>query len=157
MTDVVTGGAGFIGSHLVGRLVAGGRRVRVIDSFRKGSRRNFEQHDGSAEVEVVQADITDVDALRHAIVGAERVFHLAAMADIVPSIEHPEIYFRSNVEGTFNVLQEAHAVGVKRFVYAASSSCYGISDVFPTSESADIRPQYPYALTKYLGEQMVLH
>ena len=141
----------------MGRLVADGRRVRVIDNFRKGSPRNLEQHEGSDAVEIVQADITDVDALRRALVGAERIFHLAAMADIVPSIENPEIYFRSNVEGTFNVLQEAHAIGVKRFVYAASSSCYGIPDVFPTSENADIRPQYPYALTKYLGEQMVLH
>ncbi len=157
MIDVVTGGAGFIGSHLVDRLVADGRCVRVIDNFRKGSLRNLEQHDGCADVEVVQADITDVDALRSALAGAERVFHLAAMADIVPSIEHPEIYFRSNVEGTFNVLQQAHAIGVKRFIYAASSSCYGIPDVFPTSETADIKPQYPYALTKYLGEQMVLH
>jgi UDP-glucose 4-epimerase len=157
MTDVVTGGAGFIGSHLVDRLVADGRRVRVIDNFRKGSLRNLEQHKRCADVEVVQADITDVDALRSALAGAERVFHLAAMADIVPSIEHPEIYFHSNVEGTFNVLQQAHAIGVKRFIYAASSSCYGIPDVFPTSETADIKPQYPYALTKYLGEQMVLH
>ena len=157
MTDVVTGGAGFIGSHLVDRLVADGRRVRIIDNFRKGSLRNLEQHERCADVEVVQADITDVDALRSALAGAERVFHLAAMADIVPSIEHPEIYFHSNVEGTFNVLQQAHAIGVKRFIYAASSSCYGIPDVFPTSETADIKPQYPYALTKYLGEQMVLH
>ncbi len=79
------------------------------------------------------------------------------MSDIVPSIEHPEINFRSNVVGTFNVLQEAQSVGVKRFVYVASSSCYGIPDVFPTSETAEIRPQYPYALTKTLGEQLVLH
>ena len=157
MTDVVTGGAGFIGSHLVDRLVADGRQVRVIDNFRKGSPQNLEQHEGCKSVEIVRADVTDLDALGHALEGAERVFHLAALADIVPSIEHPEIYFQSNVVGTLNVLQAAHAVGVKRLVYAASSSCYGIPDEYPTSEAAEIRPQYPYALTKYMGEQLVTH
>ena len=157
MTDVVTGGAGFIGSHLVDRLVADGRQVRVIDNFRKGSPQNLEQHEGCKSVEIVRADVTDLDALGHALEGAERVFHLAALADIVPSIEHPEIYFQSNVVGTLNVLQAAHAVGVKRLVYAALSSCYGIPDEYPTSEAAEIRPQYPYALTKYMGEQLVTH
>ena len=157
MTDVVTGGAGFIGSHLVDRLVADARQVRVIDNFRKGSPQNLELHEGCKSVEIVRADVTDLDALGHALEGAERVFHLAALADIVPSIEHPEIYFQSNVVGTFNVLQAAHAVGVKRLVYAASSSCYGIPDEYPTSEAAEIRTQYPYALTKYMGEQLVSH
>lgn len=157
VTDVVTGGAGFIGSHLVDRLVADGRRVRVIDNFRKGLPQNLRQHEGCDLVEVVQADVLDVNALRRALEGAERVFHLSAMADIVPSIETPEIYFQSNVVGTLNVLQAARTAGVKRLVYAASSSCYGIPDVFPTDETAEIRPQYPYALTKFMGEQLVLH
>ncbi len=85
------------------------------------------------------------------------VFHLAALADIVPSIQHPDQYFRANVVGTFNVLQAAAIAGAGRFVYAASSSCYGIPDVYPTPESAEIRPQYPYALTKRLGEEMAMH
>ena len=85
------------------------------------------------------------------------VFHLAGLADIVPSIEHPEDYYRTNVDGTFNVMQAARDAGVARLIYAASSSCYGLPDVFPTPESADIRPQYPYALTKYLGECIVMH
>jgi UDP-glucose 4-epimerase len=85
------------------------------------------------------------------------VFHLAALADIVPSINAPEAYFRSNVDGTFNVLQQARKVGVKRLVYAASSSCYGLADRIPTPETAEMRPQYPYALTKYMGEQLVMH
>jgi UDP-glucose 4-epimerase len=85
------------------------------------------------------------------------VFHLAGLADIVPSIEQPDKYFHTNVTGTFNVLQCAREAGTKRFIYAASSSSYGLPDVFPTPESAPIRPQYPYALTKYMGEELVLH
>lgn len=155
--DVVTGGAGFIGSHLVDRLVAGGHRVRVLDNLSNGSLRNLVQHQGNPAVEFVQVDVGDKAAMAGALDGAERVFHLAALADIVPSIVEPEAYFRANVDGTFNVLQEARRVGIKRFVYAASSSCYGIPDNYPTAETADIRPEYPYALTKNLGEQLVMH
>lgn len=155
--DIVTGGAGFIGSHLVDRLLQDGRRVRVIDNFSNGSLRNLAQHKGNPALEVVEADVADAGQIAGAFKGAQRVFHLAALADIVPSIQRPEAYFRSNVDGTFNVLQEARAASVRRFVYAASSSCYGIPDTYPTAEDAEVRPQYPYALTKYLGEQLVLH
>jgi UDP-glucose 4-epimerase len=89
--------------------------------------------------------------------GVERVFHLAARADIVPSIQEPEAYFRANVDGTFAVLEAARRHGVKRLVYVASSSCYGIPINYPTPETAPPDPRYPYALTKYLGEQLVLH
>jgi UDP-glucose 4-epimerase len=85
------------------------------------------------------------------------VFHLGALADIVPSIQRPADYFQANVDGTFNVLEAAKNAGVKRLVYAASSSCYGIPDKYPTSEAAEISPQYPYALTKRLGEELVMH
>jgi UDP-glucose 4-epimerase len=156
--DVVTGGAGFIGSHLVDRLVSDtSRTVRVIDNFSSGSERNLAHHAGNKRVEIVRADLSDFNGLDGLFDGAERVFHLAALADIVPSINAPEAYFRSNVDGTFNVLQQARNVGVKRLVYAASSSCYGIPDQVPTPEAAEARPQYPYALTKYLGEQLVMH
>lgn len=155
--DVVTGGAGFIGSHLVDRLLRDGRRVRAIDNFSNGNRRNLIQNENNPAFEVVEADVADAKQMAGALNGAERVFHLAALADIVPSIERPEAYYQANVNGTFNVLQESRAASVKRFVYAASSSCYGIPDAFPTTETAEIRPQYPYALTKYLGEQLVLH
>jgi UDP-glucose 4-epimerase len=85
------------------------------------------------------------------------VFHLAALADIVPSIERPNDYYQSNVNGTFNVLEACRKHHVKKIVYSASSSCYGIPDEYPTKETAEIRPQYPYALTKYIGEQLVMH
>jgi len=155
--DVVTGGAGFIGSHLVDALIARGRNVRVVDNFASGHRRNLAQHAGNEGLAVVEADVADTAAMVEAITGAERVFHLAALADIVPSIEKPEAYFRANVDGTFAALQAARAAKVERFVYVASSSCYGIPDGYPTSEEAEIRPQYPYALTKWLGERLVMH
>ena len=155
--DVVTGGAGFIGSHLVDRLIAEGRRVRVLDNFSVGRRGNLQQLDGNPRLEVVEADITDMRAVDVACAGAERIFHLAARADIVPSIQQPDAYFRTNVDGTFVVLEAARRHGVKRLVYAASSSCYGIPAAYPTPESAAADCRYPYALTKYLGEQLVLH
>ena len=89
--------------------------------------------------------------------GIDHVFHLAALADIVPSIVNPVGYYRSNVNGTFNVVEASRIGGVKKIVYTASASCYGVPDSFPTPETAEMRPQYPYALTKYLGEQIVLH
>lgn len=154
--DVVTGGGGFIASHLVDRLLAAGRRVKVIDNFSVGNPRNLEQHRGNSSLEVVACDIGE-EPIAPLFDGAERVFHLAARADIVPSVQNPAVYFRSNVDGTYAVVEAARAASVKRFVYAASSSCYGIPDHHPTSENAAIRPEYPYALTKYLGEQIVLH
>ncbi len=155
--DAVTGGAGFIGSHLVDRLLAAGRRVRVIDNFASGQARNLAGHADDERLEVRETDIRDRDGVARALAGAQRVFHLAALADIVPSIQRPADYHDVNVGGTFNVLEAARAAGVERFVYAASSSCYGIPERSPTPEDAPIRPQYPYALTKYLGEQQVLH
>src|SRR5215467_2934424 len=155
--DLVTGGAGFIGSHLVDALISRGRKVRAVDNFASGHRRNLAQHAGNAALELVEADVADSAAMLEAAHGVERVFHLAALADIVPSIQKPEAYFRANVDGTFAVLQAARAANIKRFVYVASSSCYGIPDSYPTPETAEIRPQYPYALTKWLGECQVMH
>jgi len=154
---VVTGGAGFIGSHLVERLLKDGHSVTVLDNFSTGRPENLAHLKDSPGLKVVQADIADGQAIKSHFQGADWVFHLAALADIVPSIERPDDYFRANVIGTETVLEAARAAGVKRFVYAASSSCYGIPDSFPTPETAAIRPQYPYALTKRLGEELVLH
>jgi len=103
------------------------------------------------------ADITGSDSMALFFEGIDWVFHLAALADIVPSIERPLDYHRANVNGTMAVLEAARAASVQRFVYAASSSCYGLPTEYPTPETARVSPQYPYALTKYLGEQCVLH
>ena len=155
--DVVTGGGGFIGSHLVDRLVADGRKVRVLDNFRSGRRSNLAQHAEQGRFEIIEGDIADTGTALAAGMGADRIFHLAALADIVPSVQNPESYFRANVDGTFSMLEAARTHGVGRFVYAASSSCYGVPDLYPTPETAPASPRYPYALTKYLGEQLVLH
>ena len=153
----MTGGAGFVGSHLVDALVVAGRQVRVLDNFASGRPQNLAQHDGSDRLDVRQGDIADMDFTAAGLEGASRVFHLAALSDIVPSIETPETYFRANVDGTFAIVECARRAGVGRLVYAASSSCYGIPDIYPTPETASIGPRYPYALTKYLGEELVLH
>jgi len=155
MKAVVTGGAGFIGSHVVDALLVKDIRVTVLDNFSTGRMQNLEQI--KDRIELIECDLGVegewIKNFRH----VDWVIHLAALADIVPSIQHPEEYFRSNVVGTFNVLQAAKAAGVKRLVYAASSSCYGIPEQYPTSETTEIRPQYPYALTKQLGEELVMH
>jgi len=155
--DLVTGGAGFIGSHLVDHLIGMGRSVRVLDSFVVGRRANLKQHAGDSRLEIIEGDLADPAIVATATTGAARIFHLAARADIVPSIQEPEAYFRSNVEGTFCLLEAARRHGAKRFVYVASSSCYGIPSTYPTAETAPADPRYPYALTKYLGEQLVMH
>lgn len=157
MFDLVTGGAGFIGSHLVDALLDSGRSVRVLDNFSIGRRENLAQHAGNTSVEIVDGDVADKDLCLSACRDVERVFHLAARADIVPSIQEPEAYFRANVDGTFAMLEAARRHNVTRFVYVASSSCYGIPALYPTPETAPADPRYPYALTKYLGEQLVMH
>ena len=155
MKAIVTGGAGFIGSHLVDALLTSGHQVVVLDNLSTGRLENLAHV--KSKINFHECDITSLDSWPKLIEGGDWVFHLAALADIVPSIQQPGPYFRSNVDGTFNVLQASSAAGVSRFVYAASSSCYGVPDTYPTHESADIRPQYPYALTKRLGEELVLH
>lgn len=157
MRSLVTGGCGFIGSHLVDRLLDEGHDVTVIDNWSTGRTENLEHQKGNPHLKVVQADICDLDTIMPLFEGVDWVFHMAALADIVPSIQRPQDYFHSNVDGTFAVLQAARAANVKRFMYTASSSCYGIPDSFPTDEKAEIRPEYPYALTKRLGEELALH
>lgn len=152
---VVTGGAGFIGSHLVDALLERGAEVVVVDDFATGRMENLGHVAGRITLE--RCDINETARLTGIFERADAVFHLAGLADIVPSIERPTEYFRTNVDGTQSVMEAARAAGVRRVVYAASSSCYGIPDSYPTAESAEIRPQYPYALTKYLGELVALH
>jgi UDP-glucose 4-epimerase len=157
MKCLVTGGAGFIGSHLVERLLADGHSVTAIDNLAVGRLANIAHLAERDDFTFVKGDIADLVPGDPCFDGVDQVFHLGAMADIVPSIQQPLIYHRANVDGTAAVLECARAAGVRRLVYAASSSCYGIPDVYPTPETAEIRPMYPYALTKYLGEQYVLH
>src|SRR6185295_9593546 len=157
MNTVVTGGAGFIGSHLVDRLLADGHEVRVLDNFSTGRPENLAHLARDPRLSLERVDIASEPRLESLLAGADWVFHLAALADIVPSMERPLDYHRANVDGTVAVLEAARQVGVARFLYAASSSCYGIPDVYPTPETAPTRPQYPYALSKLLGEQCVLH
>lgn len=157
MRTLVTGGAGFIGSHAVERLLADGHQVTVLDDLSTGRLANLRAVSGHERVTLVQESVADGRALAPHVRGMDWVFHLAALADIVPSIQRPLEYHRANVDGTAAVLEAARASGVKRFVYAASSSCYGLAAQIPTSETAPIQPQYPYALTKWMGEQLVLH
>ena len=154
---LVTGGAGFIGSHLVDRLLADGLEVVVLDNFSTGRPQNLVHHQNAQGLTVHRIDVADHEQIAPLFRRVDWVFHLAALANIVPSIQRPLDYHHANVDGTVSVLEAARQAGVKRFVYAASSSCYGIPDVYPTPETAPIQPQYPYALTKYLGEQAALH
>lgn len=154
---IVTGGAGFIGSHLAGVLISKGYEVLILDNFSTGRSANLWDIQESPHLTVEKTDITDFPAVSKAFEGATYVFHLAALADIVPSIQEPLKYHHANVTGTITVLEAARNARVKKLIYAASSSCYGIPDCFPTPETAPIRPMYPYALTKNLGEQYVMH
>jgi UDP-glucose 4-epimerase len=154
MRAVVTGGAGFIGSHLVDSLIGQGYEVTVVDDFRTGHEANLVEAGDRATV--VRADLA-IDPIDGVVKEGDHVFHLAGMADIVPSIEQPRDYFAANVQGTFNILEQARSAGAARFVYVASSTCYGIPDVYPTPEDAPIDTRFPYALTKYQGELLVRH
>jgi len=157
MKCLVTGGAGFIGSHLVERLVKEGHSVTVLDNFSTGRIENLQHLKENPNLTLYPLDISQIEDIKPHFEGIDWVFHLAALADIVPSMQRPLDYHRANVDGTASVLEAARLAQVKRFIYTASSSCYGIPEVYPTPETSPIRPQYPYALTKYLGEQIALH
>lgn len=157
MKALVTGGAGFIGSHLCELLLSKGHEVIAFDNLASGRLVNFSGYKDAPGFLFFEGDIRDMESLSRAFDGVDWVFHLAGMADIVPSIEQPAEYFSTNVTGTFNVLECSRQHQVRRVVYAASSSSYGIPDQYPTPEAAPIQAQYPYALTKYMGEELLLH
>lgn len=157
MKSLVTGGCGFIGSHLVDGLLEQGDEVIVLDNFSTGRPQNLAHQKDNPKLQVHQVDISEYGVLDPFFEGVERVFHIAALADIVPSIQNPISYHRSNVDGTINVLEASRKAEIKHLVYAASSSCFGIPDHYPTPEDAEIRPEYPYATTKWLGEEYVLN
>ena len=152
---VVTGGAGFIGSHMVDLLVEKGFAVRVIDNLVGGREDNLAHHRNDPVV-LEQRDIRSFAPGDPLFNNARYIFHFAGIGDIVPSIDQPLEYLSANVLGTAHMLECARQAGVRKFVYAASSSCYGLASV-PTREDHLIAPQYPYALSKYQGEQAVFH
>ena len=154
--SVVTGGAGFIGSHMVDLLLGEGYEVRVIDNLSGGHERNLAHHASNADLKLEKFDICQLNPDCEIFRGAKYVFHFAGIGDIVPSIEQPISYMNTNVQGTVRVLEASRAAGIEKFVYAASSSCYGLAST-PTREDHPISPQYPYAISKYQGEQAAFH
>ena len=153
---VVSGGAGFLGSHMVDLLLERGFRVRVIDNLDGGRQSNLAHHAGDPNLDFERQDVRELKAASALFAQARYVFHFAGIGDIVPSLERPTEYMSVNIQGTVRVLECAREAGVRKFLYAASSSCYGLTPT-PTREDHPIQPQYPYALSKYLGEQAVLH
>ena len=154
MKILVTGGAGFIGSNLVEKLVQLGHDVIALDNLSTGRLSNLDKVKN--KIEILNTDITK-ELLDDHFKNVEQVFHLAGIADIVPSIINPKNYFDANLRGTLNVLEASRKAQVKKFIYAASASCYGIPNEYPTNEKSKIDTQYPYALTKFMGEQIVIH
>ncbi len=153
MRVIVTGGAGFIGSHLVKLLLEKDHEVIVLDDLSSGNRENIPLGADFRESDISRGSLKDIFVKET----ADWIFHLAGKASIVSSVKDPKTYHDTNVTGTLNVLQLARTLNAKKFIYAASGSCYGIPDEIPTSENCNINPMYPYALTKYIAEQYVIH
>ncbi|MDO8599596.1 MAG: NAD-dependent epimerase/dehydratase family protein [bacterium] len=148
MTYLVTGGAGFIGSHLTGALLRDGHRVRILDNFSTGRRDRL-----PVDAECIDADITNLDVIRPAFQGVDGVFHVAALPRVQYSIEHPIESNAVNITGTLHVLEAAREAGVHRVVYSASSSAYGDQLTLPLHEDMKPAPKSPYGLQKYVGEE----
>ena len=153
---VVTGGAGFIGSHLVDLLLKKNFEVRVLDNLSGGRIQNLSKHKKNKNLKFKKIDINKMSIKEKFFKNAQYIFHLAGKGDIVPSIENPLSYMMTNIIGTTKVLENCRGKKLKKFVYAASSSCYGLAKT-PTSESHKISTKYPYALSKYLGETTCFH
>ena len=154
MRVLVTGGAGFIGSHLVDKLVEKGFQVRVLDDLSTGSLDNLEH--SLNRIEFIKADVRDVDSVRKALEGVDVVVHEAAVTSVPRSIEDPLTVSQVNVEGTLNLLRACVERKVRRFVYASSSSVYGDLPTLPKREDYELRPKSPYAVSKYAGEKYCL-
>jgi UDP-glucose 4-epimerase len=157
MKCIVTGAAGFIGSHLCDLLLADGHEVVGIDDFSTGREANLREAKKSSNFSLLKKSVLDLKPSDFPDGTGSWFFHLAGRADLVPSIQKPEEYYSVNVEGTFRALEAARQSGCARFIYAASSTCYGIADQVPTPEEFPCVPRHPYGLTKYLGEQLAMH
>ena len=149
MKIIVTGGAGFIGSNLVEQLAKDGHKIIVLDNFSTGRRKNLDNLKN--KIKLIKCNLHIKGNWEKFFKNIDWVFHLAALADIVPSIENPKAYFLSNVNATYNVLEASRKYKIKKIVYSASSSCYGIPQNYPTNENEEIKTEYPYSLTKYLA------
>ena len=148
---LVTGGAGFIGSNIVRVLVARGEEVRVLDDFSTGKKENIEKY--LSKIKLIHGDITDLEVAKSAVSGVDYVLHQAAIPSVPRSIDDPIKTNNANILGTLNMLIAVRDEGVKRFVYAASSSAYGDSPTMPKMESMSVAPKSPYAIQKLAGEQ----
>ena len=147
---LVTGGAGFIGSHLAEELVRRGHRVRVVDSLITGKRRNLDHIQG---IDFIEGDLAAIDVARHAVEGVEYVLHQAAIPSVPRSVNDPITSNQANVTAALNILVAARDAGVKRLVYAGSSSVYGDTPTLPKREDMPAKPLSPYALQKLVAEQ----
>ena len=155
-TCIVTGGCGFIGSHLVEKLLTNNNKIIVIDDLSTGHLNNLKKVLKHKNLTLVKKSITN-PIIRKYFKNVHTVYHLAAQSDIIPSIENPDLYYKVNVTGTLKILNYSRDFKIKKFVYAASSSCYGIPKTYPTKENSKINPRYPYSLTKYLAERLSEH
>jgi UDP-glucose 4-epimerase len=155
MKTIILGGAGFLGSHLADALLKKKYKVKIIDNLSTGRIENIKHI--KKKIKFIKADISKSGKWQNEFKNIDYVFHLAALADIVPSIDNPAKYYHSNVTGTLNVLEACKKFKVKKLLYSASSSCYGIPKKYPTKETEKISPIFPYAVTKYLGEQLIIY
>ena len=153
---IITGGAGFIGSHLTDLLLKKNFKVIVIDNLSGGIINNIKHNLKNKNFIFLKKDINKLKKDDVNFRNVLYVFHLAGSGDIVPSIEKPISYAENNIMGTIKILEACRHNNIKKIIYAASSSCYGLAR-YPTKETFDISPQYPYAFTKYIGEKSVIH
>ena len=154
MKVLVTGGAGFIGSHLAERLLSAGDHVRILDNLSTGKRENLPQH---SAIDFVEGDIRDVQTVNRCVQGMDAVVHLAAVASVQASIDDPVTTHQTNFDGTLNLLEAARHNRIKRFLYASSAAVYGDSVVIPVSEAIMPKPLSPYAADKLAGEHYLLY
>ncbi|MDB9475048.1 SDR family oxidoreductase [Dolichospermum circinale] len=152
---LVTGAAGFIGSHLCDRLLKSGHSVLGLDNLITGRTLNLKVAQNHSSFTFIEQDLADISP--DTLIDIDWVFHLAGLADLVPSIQNPGNYYHANIHSTFALLEACRHAHIEKFIYTASSTCYGIPDQYPTPETYPCHPEHPYGLTKYLGEQLVMH